>query len=113
MRDSPLPTSFATFHAAVLSHVKPACVLAGTMSLAKCDCNRRSGLHFHRNQCPLRSIRHHLRSNLHKGHLAPIEIPYVDHRIRRASDLLQTTLSKLSPQKILPQSALVAPGQSR
>ena len=48
-----------------------------------------------------------------KGQLVPIEIPYVDHRVRRASDLLQTPLSKLSRQKIPPQDTLVVPGQSR
>jgi len=57
MRDSPLPESLSTIHAVVLAHAKPACALAGPMTLAKRVCNCRSGLHFRRNQSPARTIR--------------------------------------------------------
>jgi hypothetical protein len=57
MRDSPLLASFSTFHVVVLVHAMPACALTAGTTLAKRVCNRRSGLHFRRNQSALSTIR--------------------------------------------------------
>jgi len=115
MRESPLPESLSTFNAVVLAHAK-----AGVRSGWAND-PREAHL-----QAPLRpplppkpESAQHDSSGLPdptptKGYLARLK----SHRqitasVANASDLLQTTLSKLSRQNILPQDTLVAPGQSR
>jgi hypothetical protein len=115
MRDSPLPESLSAFHDVVLAHAK-ADVRSG-WAYGPRDARRQSPL---RTPLPPKPDfpPHNSCHFVDPMPTKDIWRPFKSHRqitasVANTTDLLQTTLSKLSRHKILPQDTLVAPGQSR
>ena len=115
MRDSPLPESLSTFTAVVLAHAKTG-VRSG-WAYGPRDAHSKAPL-----RPPLppnpESTPHDSSHRIHPTSTKTIWRPFKSHSqitasVANTSDLLQTTLSKLSRHKIMPQDTLVAPGQSR
>jgi|SRR5450631_492773 len=110
MRDSPLPESLSTSHAVVPAHAK-----AGVRSGWAHDPRKARLQSTLRPSLPPKTVSAQHDSSHLAGPIPTKAIcrPFKSHSqitasVANTSDLLQTTLSKLSRQKILPQHTLVA-----